>query len=265
MQIISVILAIPITVILVMWIKKIKKDNSFPKGSIARMLVLGAVAMILASVCSVAVGIIRTIMAVGIDAFSSVSLQDQQSINELAEQIIKVSNEHGASLPKIIVSTFITIGVVEEIFKFLMMTIAAKKNDTAKTWFDMVLVGALVGLGFQLFEDITYSNGSIMVAVVRALTPFHFVFGVIMGYLYGRAKAEKKGWMTILAILIPSLIHSVYDSSVTALQKDDSYLIFELVCIVVMLTLFVLSILKIKKWHKNKELDVRLYMTENRQ
>ena len=85
-----------------------------------------------------------------------------------------------------------------------------------------------------------------------------------MGYLYGKAKAEKKGWMTILAILIPSLIHSVYDSSVTALQKDDGYLIFELVCIVVMCTLFVLSILKIKKWHKNKELDVRLDVTENR-
>ena len=34
MQIISVILAIPVTVILVLWIKKLKKDDPFPKGSI---------------------------------------------------------------------------------------------------------------------------------------------------------------------------------------------------------------------------------------
>ena len=97
-----------------------------------------------------------------------------------------------------------------------------------------------------------------MSAVMRALTPFHFVFGVIMGYLYGKAKVEKKAWLSVLAILIPSLIHTVYDSSVTAYQENDSYLMLELVCIVAMCALFVLSIIKIIKWHKDKTLDVRL-------
>ena len=258
MQIISVILAIPVTVILVLWIKKLNKDKPFPKGSILRALVLGAIAMILATVCGFAVALIRAVITIGPDAFSSVSIQDKQSLNDLGYQILAISAEQEVSLPRILASTFITIGLFEELFKFLMMKISAKRKCTAQTWFDMILVGALVGLGFQLYEDITYSNGGIVSAVIRALTPFHFVFGVMMGYLYGKARVEKKVWLSILAIIIPAMIHSVYDSSVTAFKKNDSYLVFELVCIVAMCALFVLSIIKIRKWHKNKTLDVIL-------
>ncbi|MBO6242667.1 MAG: PrsW family intramembrane metalloprotease [Butyrivibrio sp.] len=258
MQIISVILSIPVTVILVLWIKKLKKDNPFPKGSIVRALVLGAIAVVLATVCGYVVALIRAIIEIGPEAFTSISIQDRQSIDNLGYQIMAISDKQEFSLLRIFANTFITIGLFEELFKLLMMKVAAKKNNTAQSWFDMVLVGALVGLGFQLFEDITFSNGGIAIAVVRALTPFHFVFGSIMGYLYGKAEVENKNLLSFLAILVPSLIHSIYDSSVTAYQKNDSYLAFELVCIVVMCVLFVVSIFKIRKWHKNKTLDVRL-------
>ena len=46
----------------------------------------------------------------------------------------------------------------------------------------------------------SYANGGIVSAVIRALTPFHFVFGVMMGYPYGKARVEKKVWLSILTI-----------------------------------------------------------------
>ena len=64
MQIISMLLAIPVTVILVLWIKNLKKDNPFPKGSIVRALVLGGIAMVLASVCGYVVAITTAISLV---------------------------------------------------------------------------------------------------------------------------------------------------------------------------------------------------------
>ena len=47
--------------------------------------------------------------------------------------------------------------------------------------------------------------------------------------------------------ILLALIHTVYDSSVTAVKNSDSYLVFELACIVAMCALFVLSIIKIIK------------------
>ena len=70
---------------------------------------------------------------------------------------------------------------------------------------------AIVGISFQLIEDIQYSSGNIGVAIFRALTPFHFTFAVIMGYLYGLGKVRGNKTYTLAAIFYPAFIHAIQD------------------------------------------------------
>ena len=257
MQIISVLLALPVSIGLVIWVMRLKKDDPFSKSIVTRALLLGALASVLSAVFSIGLAFVKLLVMLGPGALSSVSLSDPQSLNALAEQIRDLSSGQDVSLIRIFINTFIIIGLIEELFKFLMLKITEKKIDTAASCYDMALLGALIGLGFQIFEDISYSGGGLVVAVFRAFMPFHFVFGAIMGYLYGKAKEEGKMWLSAAAILIPAIIHSIFDFSVNAYALDDRYLVLELVCIAAMLILFIASLIQIKKGTSNGRIQSR--------
>lgn len=122
-----------------------------------------------------------------------------------------------------------------------------RRPGTVKTRMDVVLCGAIVGLGFQVVEDILYA-GDVTLALVRAITPFHFVFGVVMGYYYGKFLAAGSKSDHVKALLIPILIHGLFDFSVQSLQLDERFVILALIMLVFMLALTVVLIVKLRKW-----------------
>ncbi len=65
-------------------------------------------------------------------------------------------------------------------------------------------------------EDVTYSifgDGNI----IRAFLPMHILFQLIMGYFYGKACVNKSIRDHVLAIVLPVLSHTLFDTFMIAM------------------------------------------------
>jgi len=128
-------------------------------------------------------------------------------------------------------TAFVVAGLVEEGFKFLIFRLFFWKNKNFNEMYDGIVYSVFISLGFATTENIGYVLLSgFHTAFVRSITavPAHALFGVAMGYYFGKAKFLKKkgglGYLT-LAFLIPILLHGVYDFILFA-QSMELMLLF---------------------------------------
>lgn len=110
----------------------------------------------------------------------------------------------------------LTVSTTEELLKFLVVMIIIYPNKNFDEPFDGIVYSVFVGMGFATVENLTFVlQGSASLAIMRMMTavPAHFVFAVIMGYYLGKAKSKKKTQLLFifLSLLIPIMIHAVYD------------------------------------------------------
>ncbi len=144
---------------------------------------------------------------------------------------------------------FVIVALSEEGFKYLTLRLRTWRSPHFNCRFDGVVYAVFVSLGFALFENIgyvlMYGMGA---AVMRAITavPGHASFGVFMGAYYGMARrCENRGeygmssFLRFLAVLIPTLIHGLYDY--IAMSESESvsgtFVVFVLVVFVLAFTL----------------------------
>ena len=115
---------------------------------------------------------------------------------------------------------FVVPGFVEEGVKYWMLHKKTWDEPNFNYKFDGVVYAVFISLGFALVENVMYvlSTG-FMTAVLRAVIsiPGHCIFGIIMGSMYGEAKAleetdaarskklRTKAWM------IAALGHGLFD------------------------------------------------------
>ena len=110
----------------------------------------------------------------------------------------------------------LSVGFTEELLKFLVVMLIIYPNKNFDEPFDGIVYSVFVGMGFATAENMTFVlQGGAGLAVMRMLSaiPAHFVFAVIMGYYLGKAKSSKDSQFLFigLSLLIPVLIHSLYD------------------------------------------------------
>ncbi len=130
---------------------------------------------------------------------------------------------------------FGVVGFAEEGSKYLVLKKRTWNEPAFNCTFDGVVYSVFVSLGFALWENISYvASYGFATAVVRAVTaiPGHASFGVFMGAYYGAAKyLEKQGKteeskkMLKTAVVLPALIHGLYDFIATD-TSDLSGIIF---------------------------------------
>ena len=111
---------------------------------------------------------------------------------------------------------FIVAGSTEELFKFLALYLLVWKSPSFNEKFDGIVYAVFVSLGFAGVENVLYViDGGMQTALMRALTaiPAHAIFGIIMGYYLGIAHmyTELKGPYLARALLVPILLHGIYD------------------------------------------------------
>lgn len=114
-------------------------------------------------------------------------------------------------------TAFIVAGLVEEGFKFFIFWFFLWKNKNFNEMYDGIVYSVFISLGFATTENIGYVLFSgFHTAFVRSLTavPAHALFGVIMGYYFGKARfaSENKSikYLT-LAFFVPIILHGIYD------------------------------------------------------
>ena len=119
---------------------------------------------------------------------------------------------------------------LEEFFKWFILLIAIYRHVEFEDAYDGILYGASVSLGFATVENILYlfTYGT-DIAFLRALLPVssHALFGVVLGYYFGRAKfaveADKKK-LLFIAFLAPYSLHFLYNG-IFLIQELFLYLI----------------------------------------
>lgn len=109
--------------------------------------------------------------------------------------------------------------IIEEFFKWLVILIAIYRHVDFEDPYDGILYGASVSLGFATVENILYLlEFGLQTAFIRAFLPVssHALFGVVMGYYFGKAKFSKSnkrrrwiGW----AIVSSVILHLAYNMS----------------------------------------------------
>ena len=128
-----------------------------------------------------------------------------------------------------ILNVLFTSGL-EEFFKWLILLLAIYRHVEFEDAYDGILYGASVSLGFATVENILYllTYGT-DIAFIRALLPVssHALFGVVLGYYFGRAKfadeLDKKKFIFI-ALIAPFVLHFIYNA-IFSIQELFLYLI----------------------------------------
>ena len=124
----------------------------------------------------------------------------------------------------ILYSVLLYFGVValaEESSKYILLKRRTWRSAEFNCQYDGIVYALFVSLGFALWENISYVMAyGFDAAILRALTaiPGHACFGVFMGVFYSLAKrADNRGdeaasgTYRFLSVLIPALLHGVYD------------------------------------------------------
>ncbi len=151
---------------------------------------------------------------------------------------------------------FIGVGIVEELAKWIISYNVVYKDNEFNESYDAIVYSVFTSLGFALIENILYvlSNG-VITGLLRAFTavPAHTCTGIVMGYYLGLAKLKEvnndknnSNKYMLFSILIPALIHTLYDTLAFS-NKVGSLKLFISFTII----LYVISILTIKKVSNN--------------
>ena len=110
---------------------------------------------------------------------------------------------------------FIVLAFAEEITKFFAFRFVLKRKPYAHSWADIVAFMVIIGTAFGLIEDLPYAIGA---------SPIIIGYGFIMGWFYGKRLHTGKKRYGAIAILLPWLIHGLYDFSLTPelLEVNDN-------------------------------------------
>lgn len=144
-------------------------------------------------------------------------------------------------------TSFFQVALLEEFLKWFIFMFTMYHHNEFDDHYDGIVYAVAISLGFASVENILYllTNG-IEYAFSRAIFPVssHALFGVIMGYYFGKAKTRrsKTRFNLGLAFFIPFLLHGIYNY---ILQSFSSNWIYYLVPFMIVLWLFGLQRMKI--------------------
>lgn len=133
------------------------------------------------------------------------------SVNVLGFRLDEIENQ---SL-RAAVKAFTMAGLTEEIAKLLMIILSIKLFSPKRVY-EYTLIGAAVGIGFTIHEELLY--GGSIAGLLRFITvAMHMVLGIIMGKNLGIGKYNIANGLShkaayLKAVLIPMIIHTLFDA-----------------------------------------------------
>lgn len=147
----------------------------------------------------------------------------------------------------IFLESFVQVAFLEEFLKWFIFMFAMYHHDEFDDHYDGIVYAVAISLGFASVENVLYllTNG-IEYGISRAIFPVssHALFGVIMGYYFGKAKLSESHTNAnrALAFFIPFTLHGIYNF---ILQSLTSSWLYVLVPFMIALWMFGLHRMKI--------------------
>ena len=166
-----------------------------------------------------------------------------------------------ARVPGSILGAFLLAGLPEELAKLLIILLTLRIfRSKIRNAYEVILIGAGVGLGFTLFEEFFYGGGGGNPLRLLGLAA-HMAFGIIMARHLAQARYDKMMHQgspakeVLLAFVVPMLIHTLYDATNATnkfLDSEDENLqiigfVIAGIGIVFMVVLQILVLVRFKK------------------
>ena len=149
-------------------------------------------------------------------------------------------------------TSFCLAALCEEIVKYLAMRLASWKHPAFNYRFDGIVYGVSAAVGFAVLENIGYIAAyGLGTAITRAFLamPLHAFCGAFMGMFYSYSKkaailgkGSAKTMYTILSLIVPMIIHGIYDTC--AFMGTD---IFTVILLAFVVLLYISALRMIKK------------------
>ncbi|MBQ6560182.1 MAG: PrsW family intramembrane metalloprotease [Erysipelotrichaceae bacterium] len=249
---------LPISIALYWLMLRPKKNDPFPKGGLFRLIIAAAISVVLSSVLSLPISFLVSLIRSG-------ALADIPGLIEMIEQDPEafkglVYNADGTAptlTVRSIVDMFFSAGLLEEGLKYLTCRIAIRKKGMIRTWMDAVVAFAIVGITFELLENVAFGAGSdILSAFMRALASAHFAFGVIMGYFYGKSLVTGKKRYRLLSFFVPLIYHSVANGLIASMKLSKINYVIGVASSISFIVAAVLAVIVVLRWQKNRTLVI---------
>lgn len=117
----------------------------------------------------------------------------------------------------IVVDNVLCVALVEEGAKLFAVLVAMRRKPESLQ--EAVLCFTMAHIGFSALEDVLYVTGQHAAWWVRAISALsgHPLYGVIMGFYYGKATVEgrsdqtKSVLFTALSLIVPVVIHGAFN------------------------------------------------------
>ncbi len=148
---------------------------------------------------------------------------------------------------------FILTALMEEVLKYIALRTYLKTHDCAPYPYQIVVAAIAVGTGFAAAENIVYMFGDagLLTRVIFGILG-HFVYAVYMGINMAKARQAgnpfEKGRFYLRALIIPWLLHGIYDFAIALLQMDIEnpflYLFIVLVLFIIFIAFYVVGAFK---------------------
>ena len=151
---------------------------------------------------------------------------------------------------------------VEEYTKLLTLYLFLFKNKSYDDIYDGFVYSSIIALSFSLVETFMYVLNEetfadmTSLAVLRNFTsvPLHIVCGISMGYFISIEKFSKvktkKVINLLLAFIIPTLIHTVYNTFFSISSLSSESLIVAFIVLLFVLSIYFIGIMFIYKTYK---------------
>ncbi len=248
---------LPVSAFLYWLMLHYKTFDPFPKNGVTRLVIAGTVSAVLSALLSVPVNVLLLFLRLG-------PLQDPSVWHEairggsetLAGLIGDLSAQVKPSFPSFLIGMFFSAGLLEEGVKYLACRVAIRKKDMVRTWMDSVIAFAVVGITFEFLENIVFGTGSdLLGAVVRALGSAHFVFGVIMGWFYGKYLVTGQTLYHVLSLCVPVLCHTLINALMASMEMGGIFNALGVAAGMSQIVAVIVTVILVLRWQKRHTLD----------
>ena len=157
------------------------------------------------------------------------------------------------------ISVFVTVALIEEFGKWVVTYLNVYRRKEFNHAYDGIVYCVFASLGFAAVENILYVfNSDLSTAIMRAVlaVPGHCVDAVIMGYFFSKSKQalfgkdnRKSLFYLLLSVLIPSIVHGIYDGLIFYYISVESDTIVGLFYLYVAIS-YVIAIVLVRKMAK---------------
>ena len=159
----------------------------------------------------------------------------------------------------LVLYSFVGVALIEEICKWLMIFLVGYHNKEFDEVYDMIVYAVFVALGFAFYENIAYVFylGNVKTAALRAVSavPGHACYAISMGYYLSMAKQfhfkkrkDLERTNIVLSILIPTVLHGIYDFCLML-----GYKIFIYIFVLFVIYLFFITYNKLQEVSSSRE------------